>query len=207
MNKDPPLVFRSHQYFSEFLKIFFGIFPALKSVCQNFACLPFRKWLHPYQYQNKGWDIKVWEWSVIMISVQMLMMPTSVIIINTSIIRIPLMMIPNIMMIFFVLTPNPKLFCPQNTVRYLDKYTWKIHSDEYIREIHFDSIFQNVPRSIFWIFWSPLKPEKMCRFYTCLHTSKKAEFLETLSPQIFWIFRKILNWERKITTAHKPSPK
>ena len=142
-----------------------------------------------------------------MISVQMLMMPTSVIIINTSIIRIPLMMIPNIMMIFFVLTPNPKLFCPQNTVRYLDKYTWKIHSDEYIREIHFDSIFQNVPRSIFWIFWSPLKPEKMCRFYTCLHTSKKAEFLETLSPQIFWIFRKILNWERKINTAPKSSPK
>ena len=38
------------------------------------------------------------------------------------------------------------------------------------------------------------------------HTSKKAESLETLSPQIFWIFRKILGWEREINTAPKPSP-
>ena len=35
---------------------------------------------------------------------------------------------------------------------------------------------------------------------------KKGEFLEILSPQIFWIFRKILGWEREINTAPKPSP-
>ena len=38
------------------------------------------------------------------------------------------------------------------------------------------------------------------------HTCKKREIAEIYLRKFFWIFRKILGWEREINTAHKPSP-
>ena len=35
---------------------------------------------------------------------------------------------------------------------------------------------------------------------------QKAGDCGDISPQFFWIFRKILGWEREINTAPKPSP-
>ena len=39
-----------------------------------------------------------------------------------------------------------------------------------------------------------------------IHTCKKREIPEIYLLNFFWIFRKILGWERKINTAPKPSP-
>ena len=39
-----------------------------------------------------------------------------------------------------------------------------------------------------------------------LHTCKKREIPEIYLRNFFWIFRKILGWEREINTAPKPSP-
>ena len=38
------------------------------------------------------------------------------------------------------------------------------------------------------------------------HTCKKREIAEIYLRNFFWIFRKILGWEREINTAPKPSP-
>ena len=38
------------------------------------------------------------------------------------------------------------------------------------------------------------------------HTCKKREIAEIYLRNFFWIFRKILGWEREIYTAPKPSP-
>ena len=38
------------------------------------------------------------------------------------------------------------------------------------------------------------------------HTCKKREIAEIYLHKNFWIFRKILGWEREISTAPKPSP-
>ena len=40
----------------------------------------------------------------------------------------------------------------------------------------------------------------------CHHTCKKRENAEIYLRNFFWIFRKILGWEREINTAPKPSP-
>ena len=39
-----------------------------------------------------------------------------------------------------------------------------------------------------------------------MHTCKKREIPEIYLRKLFWIFRKILGWEREINTAPKPSP-
>ena len=40
----------------------------------------------------------------------------------------------------------------------------------------------------------------------CLHTCKKRVIVVIYHRKFFWIFRKILGWEREINTAPKPSP-
>ena len=50
---------------------------------------------------------------------------------------------------------------------------------------------------------------KQLRGSTCsiyVHTCKKREIAEIYLHNFFWIFRKILGWEREINTAPKPSP-
>ena len=53
-------------------------------------------------------------------------------------------------------------------------------------------------KELFWIkkitFWAIFLPPEFRGGET--HTWEKAEFLEIISPPIFWIFRQILGWER-----------
>ena len=49
-------------------------------------------------------------------------------------------------------------------------------------------------------------PKNMLINASLIHTCKKREIPEIYLRNFFWIFRKILGWEREINTAPKPSP-
>ena len=68
---------------------------------------------------------------------------------------------------------------------------------------YFKRVFRGIKENIVHLMWL------ICLFSSCVDENihaKSGRYLRYISANFFWIFRKILGWEREINTAPKPSP-